>query len=325
VTAQALSKYEHDMMMPSSGVLRALAGALGVSVSYLLSPEDLALDEVEFRRHALSAKDAARVEAAVIDRLHRYLTVEDVLAASSATWVPPDGAPYAVNDLADAEMAAARVRAHWQLGLDPLPHVAEFLEEKGIKVLALPMPESVHGLCAKVTWRSRERVPVVVVNDHPHISGERERFTLCHELGHLLLECGDDIDVEKASHRFAGAFLVPAEVLWREVGRKRTTLSVPELEHLKRLFGVSMYMITMRCREVGIIAEHVAIGLFRQFKAWGWKAPPHYEPHALPVQRSERFPRLCFRALSEGLISTSKAAELLDMSLADVDRAFSPA
>lgn len=318
VTAQALSKYEQDRMMPSSGVLLALAAALDVPVSYLLAPADLELEDVEFRRADLPKKDLARVEAGVLDRVHRYLTVEDVLAASSGAWRRPSGAPFRVRTLADAEQAARSVREEWQLGLDPIPNVAEFFEEKGIKVVALGLPRAIDGLCCNVTWRNHEKVPVIVVNAHEDVSGERQRFTLSHELGHLLLECADDVDVEKASHRFAGAFLMPVEVLWREVGKQRSHLSLPELAELKKVFGVSMQMITYRCHELGILSTDAYRELFRHYKDAGWRDPP-YEPHRLVPERPQRFERLCYRAFSEGLISESKAAELLEIAIPELE------
>jgi transcriptional regulator with XRE-family HTH domain len=67
VTAQALSKYEQDEMMPGSQVLIAIAKALGVSEDYLLSEQEMSLDGVEFRRKAkMSAKEQAQVEAQVL-------------------------------------------------------------------------------------------------------------------------------------------------------------------------------------------------------------------------------------------------------------------
>ncbi len=50
VTAQAISKYERDESMPSSGVLIVLANALGVSVDYLVSDSEISLEAVDFRR-----------------------------------------------------------------------------------------------------------------------------------------------------------------------------------------------------------------------------------------------------------------------------------
>ena len=44
VTAQAIGKYERNESMPGSGVLIALAKALGVSVEYLTSEQEIALE-----------------------------------------------------------------------------------------------------------------------------------------------------------------------------------------------------------------------------------------------------------------------------------------
>ena len=77
VTAQAISKYEAGKMLPSSAVLVGLGKALDVSLGFLMSAQIEALDAVEFRKHSgASARDRARVEVAVMDRLERYLAIE---------------------------------------------------------------------------------------------------------------------------------------------------------------------------------------------------------------------------------------------------------
>ena len=50
--------------------------------------------------------------------------------------------------------------------------------------------------------------PVIVVSKG--WPGDRQRFTLAHELGHLLLHgrLTDGLDEERACHRFASAFLL---------------------------------------------------------------------------------------------------------------------
>src|SRR3954470_21024244 len=78
VSAQALSKYEHDEMMPSSDVLIALARALSVSEDYLLSEQNLALEGVEFRKKAaMTEREEAQVQAQVLHLFERYLAVEE--------------------------------------------------------------------------------------------------------------------------------------------------------------------------------------------------------------------------------------------------------
>jgi Zn-dependent peptidase ImmA (M78 family) len=320
VTAQALSKYEHDEMMPGSPVLLAVARALDVPVSYLMAAPEVVLEAVEFRRANLGARDQARLEARVIDSVQRYLTIEDILNIASVDWDRPRGAPFPVVELPEADRAARSLRAHWQLGIEPLPNLVEFLEEKGIKVLMERMPPAVDGLMCRVGWRGRGNVPVIVVNDHQWVSGERERFTLAHEVGHLVLDCAADIPGEKAANRFAGAFLMPAEVLWAEVGKQRDSLSIGELIELKRVFGVSLQMLVYRCRDLRIIADELYRDLFRDFKDRGWRDPPYEEPARVPVEQPRRFQRLCLRAIGQKVISESRAAELLNKSVRDLDQ-----
>ncbi|MGH8260288.1 MAG: ImmA/IrrE family metallo-endopeptidase, partial [Steroidobacteraceae bacterium] len=172
----------------------------------------------------------------------------------------------------------------------------------------------------RVAWRDRGAVPVIVVNEHEWVSGERERFTLAHELGHLVLDCAADVPPEKAANRFAGAFLMPAEVLWAEVGKQRDSLSLGELIELKRVFGVSLQMLVYRCRDLVIISDALYRELFGEFKDKGWRDPPYAEPEPVAVERPRRFRRLCLRALAQRAISESRAAELLNVSVHELDR-----
>ena len=45
------------------------------------------------------------------------------------------------------------------------------------------------------------------------------------------------VHAEKAAHRFAGAFLMPAEALWSEVGKRRTSVGWDELFKISSCSG----------------------------------------------------------------------------------------
>ena len=319
VTAQAISKYERNESMPSSGVLIALADALGVSVDYLVSDSEMVLDAVEFRKKKLTGKrEEAQVEASVVHLLERYLTVEALLALPSVAWDKPRAVPYPiVRDVSEAEYAAHRLRTDWKLGSNPIPNMVELLEERGIKVLSFDL-SSIDGLTARVRHGNQKLVPVIVVNTKSW--GERQRFTLAHELGHIAMSVASPLDAEKAAHRFAGAFLIPSEALWTEVGKRRHSIGWRELFHLKRLFGVSVQVLAFRCRDLGIFNDALFQRLFRDFSRLGWCSPPYQEPLPWPGERPRRFERLCFRALSEGVISESKAGELLGITVHNLNR-----
>ena len=171
---------------------------------------------------------------------------------------------------------------------------------------------------ARVRRVGRSAVPVLVVNGDDW--GERQRLTMAHELGHLVLEVAVKVDEEKVAYRFAGAFLMPAEVLWAAIGKHRTSIGWGELFELKELFGVSVQALTYRCKELGIFSDALFRRLFQEFSRLGWRKPPYREPKAMACEDPRRFERLCFRALAEGAISEAKAAELLETSVRALNR-----
>jgi len=314
VTAQAISKYERGESIPSSGVLIALANALGVSVAYLASDSAISLEAVDYRKKRLTGKrEEAQVEAKVLDLLERYLTVEEILGLPTVARDMPREAPWPVfHDVAEAEQAAHSLRGHWGLGIDPIPNLVELLEERGIKVLSMPLA-NIDGLTAGVRREDKSVASVIVINRQDW--GERQRFTAAHELGHMVLDIAPKIDDEKAAHRFAGAFLMPAETLRARVGKHRRSIGWRELFDLKTIFGVSVQALTYRCKDLGIFGNSLFRQLFNEFNRRGWRRPPYKEPGAMGGENPKRFERLCFRALAEDAISQSKAAELLGHSV----------
>ena len=197
-----------------------------------------------------------------------------------------------------------------------MPTVVERLEERGVKIVALPL-DTLGGLAAWARRRGLPPVPVVVVNAEDW--GERQRFTIAHELGHIVLDVSGGLDAERVALRVAGAFLGPGEALRLEVGKRRSALALGELLALKRVFGVSIQALTYRCRDLDIIGAATYRALFNEFGRLGWRSPPYEEYGAMAGEHPNRFGRLCLRALAEGAISESKAAELLGIGVADVD------
>jgi Zn-dependent peptidase ImmA (M78 family)/DNA-binding XRE family transcriptional regulator len=319
VSAQAIGKYERNEDMPSSRVLIALAKALHTSEEYLLSEDDFALERVDFRKKVgTSSREEAILQARAIHILERYLAVEDLLHMRSVEWEQPRSAPHPVAEVRDAEDAARSVRDDWGLGNDPIPQLAELLEERGIKVLSLDL-DDIDGLAAKVQRKDRGAVRVIVIKRSTW--SERKRFNLAHELGHMVIAPCEGVDEEKAAHRFAGAFLVPADVLRAEVGVHRSSISIGELVALKKRFGVSIQALAYRCKDLGIVNQAAFARLFKIFAERGWRTAPFEEPETMEpaLEEPKRFERLCYRALAEGVIGESRAAELLDISVRELD------
>jgi len=64
-----------------------------------------------------------------------------------------------------------------------------------------------------------------------------------------------------------------------------------------------------RARDLSVISESRAAGLFRLFRAKGWHRNEPGDP--VPPEEPGRFKRLILQAVTEGLISPVRAAEIL--------------
>lgn len=323
VSAQAIGKYENGKMFPSSSVLLDLSRQLGVSVDFLTSAQVADLCGVEFRKTGGSNRsEIARVEAAVIDQVERYLAIEAVLDLPSHEHELADREPIVAQSLDDAEHLAAQLRAEWNLGTDPIPSVTGLLESRGMKVLALDMPSRFSGLTCDVQ-RSGDQpsVPVIVVSTG--FTVERRRFTLCHELAHRLISgVAEGLDHEKVMHRFSSAFLMPADRMREEFGERREGLAYEEIRRVKRAYGVSAAALIIRLRDLRVIGDGYVTYLF-QTQARTWKSA---EPDPLledgetgKGEAPQHFERLVLRALAERLISLPRAATLLQKPASDVE------
>ncbi len=324
VSAQAIGKYERDEMTPSSGILIALSKALGVSLAYLMDTQGVELTGVDFRTKAnTSTKDRAYVETEVIEWIERYLQIERILELNSAEWEIPVQQLHKLQVIAEAEELADLVRDQWQLGRDPIPNMTELLEEKGLKVLIEKLPSRVSGFtCLVRRSGNHTELPVVVVNRQ--FSLERRRMTLAHELAHRIIDPSalNEKEEEKAATRFAGAFLMPREHLEQEVGKHRNRLGYKEIMDLKRLYRVSGAALLVRLRDIGIISDSILIYSFQTVaRNWRTEEPEQLEHPDCRGEREKprRFERICYRALAEGLISLTKAAELLRSPIEDVE------
>ena len=325
VSAQAISKYEANEMMPSSRVLVGLGKALGVSLDFLMSGEVEELEGVEFRKHSgASARDRARAVATVTEALEDYLAIEDILD------LPATGDPFAgvrserVASYEEADSLADRLRDAWDLGTDPIPSMTGLLEDIGIKVIVADFPEKVSGMACKAK-RPGNRPPAEAIVVSQHMNIERKRFTLAHELAHRVIGgvAGADIKLENAMHRLAAAFLVPGEHLKQEVGPRRHGIAYHEIMALKKFYGVSAAALLMRLRDVGILSEAVIVYAFRTYaRSWRKEEPEPIEDRIGigAFEQPKRFEGLVYRALAEQLISPVRAAQLLKRPLAEIER-----
>jgi Zn-dependent peptidase ImmA (M78 family)/DNA-binding XRE family transcriptional regulator len=314
VSAMAISKYENNQSTPSSGVMLALAKALQVRTEYFLRRAKVELRDVEYRKHvSLPKKVLDQIEGDVIEQIERYIELEEILPVNPIQLFKlPKSLPKQIEDFERIESIVLEIRKAWGLGNNPIPDLIDTLEERGIKIfqsIALH-DEKFDGLATTVN-----DTPVIVVGrDWP---GDRQRFTLAHELGHLVLKnrLAEGLDEEKAANRFAGAFLVPAVEAIKELGSTRNWLEPVELCVLKQTYGLSMRGWIYRASDLNILNKTASKKMWDYFRSRNWVKKEPGEQY--PPEKPKLFTQLVFHAYGEELVSDSKAAELMSMSLVD--------
>lgn len=222
-----------------------------------------------------------------------------------------------VECLEDSETAAEKLRGQWKLGEAPIASVISLLADRTVHVFEVDAPGNKFDGISALAFDENKELKGTAVISRNLISGERQRLNIVHELGHLVLDIRRELDEEKATFRFAGAFLAPASVVCHEVGRSRSSVQLRELLHLKKLFGMSIQALLYRLRDLGIITVSVYTWSCIQVNRMGMSKK---EIEELPREEPQRLKRNVFRALSEGVLPRKEAVRLLGEPLEVMDR-----
>jgi len=318
LSRQALHRYEKGEVMPDEEKINLLSKALNVTYDYFFRSTRVELGNIEFRKLSkMPQKEAIKIKEKTKDYLSRYLELEEILCLAKEFDNPLKNIK-AVTTLEQVNNAAKQLRAAWCLGNGAIFNVVELLEDKNIKVIELDVDEDFDGLQTFVNGN----IPVVAYNLKKANKPDRIRFTLLHELAHLLIDFGNITFKQKEvlCFQFAGAMLLPEETIKAELGEHRNKLSTLELANIKKQYGISMQAIVMRAKDCCIINEYYTKQFFFFFKHMNWRIDEPYD--YVGVEKSNRFEQLLFRALIEDQISMSKAAALKNQLLAEFKKEY---
>ena len=280
VTQAALSRYENDLRRPDPETLEKLAGALGVTGGLLeraaLMRGGLALHAHARQRASASVRVWQKAEARLnILRLqmHRLLGMIDLDVPNTLLQLDPlDYEP---------EVAARLTRAQWGMTMGPVRGVTGWMESAGCVVLEWDF--GTPRIDALSQWV--DEYPVVMVNSA--LPTDRQRLTLAHELGHLVIH-GDpvhlssDAEVEREAMKYAAEFLMPAHVIRPDL----RNLSLGKLSDLKRYWMVSMAALVERAHNLRTITDATRISLYKALSARGWRKREPLSEQLPPEQSS---------------------------------------
>ncbi|MGY0060251.1 ImmA/IrrE family metallo-endopeptidase [Streptomyces sp. LZ34] len=294
-----LSRIEQGGTQPDEETEALLAATFGVSVDFFRRPPAADLEALSPQLRARS-RLTQRVKTAAMQWAR--LVYEEYRNLSSSARDIPCRIPIMQGTNPAKAAAATRV----VLGFtphEPLPYLILAVERAGVTVLGLPFrADNLDGFCA---WQGNEPV-IALLSEVP---GDRIRFTVAHELGHLVLhkpgQTGTAVEAE--ADAFAAELLTPRSAL-EQVMPARPTLN--SLAMLKTQWGVSIKSLVRGAREIGLIDQERAISLYKQISARGWN---RQEPGHVPQEKPRALRKLMEIHYGAGL-STQSAARGADWS-----------
>lgn len=291
ITQAYISQLENGQKQDASPEkLDRLANVLAVPVSFFFQAErydGLGLSLV-FHRKKASARigHVRRLQAEVnLRRIHvaRVLRGVDLNA-------PKDFRFMSIDDYdGDAEKIAAFVRINWKLPLGPVPNLVKVIEDAGGIVFRFSFGTT--DIDAISQWTS-DTPPLFFVNaDAP---ADRARFSLAHEIGHLVMHDAASDTMETEANQFASELLMPR----REIAPHLAGITLKKAYALKQYWRVSIQALIRRARDIGSIDQRTYSRLFVRIGALGMR-----RTELSPL--TPEYPRLADQILSAYQVNTN--------------------
>ena len=317
----AYSNVENGKANPRVNNLQQIADALDVGIQELVTPVPT-ITSLRFRSnkmpigHARNSRD--QIEADVAFWLRDYSGLEQKLSKQR----PNVFKSIKANN---PKEFATKVRGEvWSLeNDDPINDICGLVEHAGVKIKLIKSNlEGFFGLSAF----DQNGYPAIVVNIREDISVERQIFTVAHELGHIVMHQGsfdggiakEKDKEEDEANQFASYFLMPERAFKKSLEENKGLHWLQSILHIKRFYKVSFKTVILRLIDIGIDKEKIWPNFYREYqKQYGGNLKKHKEPSPLdPLDFLEdRLSALTKEALEKELISVSRAAEILDISI----------
>ncbi|HKP05956.1 MAG TPA: XRE family transcriptional regulator [Microbacterium sp.] len=252
VTPAAIGQYESRASTPRRDLLPVLAHELKVPVDYFATGRPIGRvdgSQAHFRSlRSTSARDRSKA-IAFIEQVW-----ELTFALEKKVRFPDVDLPRIDRNHANPVSAAQELRSHWALGVKPVKHLVALAESHGIVVSLLTLGNADVARVGAFSTSHLER-PVIVVTPERAKSVFVYRFTIAHELGHLLLHgeaVPGDAQQEREADQFAAELLTPRSQIVNLLPR---TVNLSRLDELSRHWGVSVDSLLLRMKETGAVSD----------------------------------------------------------------------
>lgn len=243
VSQAAVSKLESGQIKAEGELLARLSAVLNYPEAFFCRPFKLYPAGMQFyRKHkTLPAGMGRKIEA--ILNLYRHHVSQLLLAAELNLLQMPE---CDIDDYGDARKVARYVRQYLQLPRGPIADLTAILESMGIVIIPFdPGTRLFSGVSMIVNTDTQ----VILINST--MPGDRYRWTLAHEFGHIVMHRLPTDDMEAEADAFAGELLMPSD----QIKPHLRNLSVAQLASLKRVWRVSMNGILTNAQKIKAVTE----------------------------------------------------------------------
>jgi Zn-dependent peptidase ImmA (M78 family)/DNA-binding XRE family transcriptional regulator len=277
VNQATISRYEAGLVVPIDEHLEHIAEALDRPRSFFYLAERMygASSMFHRKRKGLSVKEEKRIHAQVNElRIRAAILLREAEIESR----------FRFHRLAmgqcGPEGVAQTLRQLWQLPNGPVRSVVAAIERAGGLVFRCPFGTNKIDGISQWPLDCDHVPPVLFVREDA--LGDRERWTLCHELGHLVMHHLPTDDPEDEANRFASEFLMPA----REVGPELSRLTLQRAAALKCYWKVSMAAIIRRAYDLKKMTERTYRYFNTELSRLGYR---RCEPALIPPEEPQMF------------------------------------
>ncbi|MER5493443.1 ImmA/IrrE family metallo-endopeptidase [Streptomyces sp. NPDC002490] len=296
-----VSRAESGRLTVGDGRLEWYAAALGYPEGLLCLDPQLGGVGVGLIHH----RKKAALSAPALRQVHAQLALTRIQLsgiASAAKTSRGTGSAFLrvpLDTLTTPKDAAREVRKAWKLAPGPVPNVIEAVEKAGALVTVRDLGSDL--LDAVSQWDGVEP-PLFLVNGRA--PGDRCRFSVAHELGHLIMhaEPGSGPQQEKQADSFAAELLMPAADIRNAF---KAGVDLQRLMELKRTWRVSMSALLRRALDLNALTEWQHRTLVIEMSALGYRTA---EPVEIPREQPRTVPALVRTLLDEHGLTLESAA-----------------
>lgn len=285
-----VSQIENGRHPVEDDLLAALASALRCSPEFLARPRHDVVSTRPWLR-AYADANARNVDSIMADDLIVHEVVSTLRLRQIPDQIPMfDGDPNdgdAIENFAEEVRAAADITPGGVVG-----NAMRAADRLGCVVLPLTSELGRHlGMSHRIDGTPFIRISRPEDQD-AGVPGDRQRFTVAHEIGHLGLHshvpppdtAADAQHIERQAHRFASAFLAPAQPLLEDWERGGGRVTLTALAELKTTWGIAIKALVVRFQQLGIVDADQATSLYKQISKRGWnKHEPVPTSHEQPI------------------------------------------